>query len=123
MAAVRLPRAVSVWGPVVLWAAVIFAISSVPHLTTGLGVWDIVLRKCAHATEYAVLALLLFRALGRELPSFVVGIAYAATDELHQEFVRGRHASPFDVAMDAAGLALGLLLLHATRLWTPSRSA
>ena len=106
----------SQWGPVVLWAAVIFALSSIPSLGTGLGTWDTVLRKCAHATEYAVLALLLFRALGRELPAFAVGLAYAITDEVHQEFVRGRHASPFDVSMDAAGLALGRLLLHATGL-------
>jgi VanZ family protein len=122
MALVRLPRAVLLWAPVVLWAAVIFALSSVPNLATDLGVWDTVLRKCAHASEYAVLVLLLFRALGRELPAFLIGLAYAVTDELHQQFVRGRHASPFDVSMDAAGLALGLLLLHATRLWASSRS-
>jgi VanZ family protein len=122
MALVRLPRAVSLWAPVVVWAAVIFALSSVPNLATDLGVWDTVLRKCAHASEYAVLVLLLFRALGRELPAFLIGLAYAVTDELHQQFVRGRHASPFDVSMDAAGLALGLLLLHATRLWASSRS-
>jgi VanZ family protein len=123
MAAVRLPRTLSLWGPVVLWAAVIFAVSSVPDLATSLGVWDLVLRKCAHATEYAVLVLLLFRALARELPAFLIGLAYAASDELHQEFVRGRHASPFDVAMDAAGLSLGLLLLHVARSWAPARSA
>ena len=122
MALVRLPRAVSLWAPVVVWAAVIFALSSVPNLATDLGVWDTVLRKCAHASEYAVLVLLLFRALGRELPAFLIGLAYAVTDELHQQFVRGRHASPFDVSIDAAGLALGLLLLHATRLWASSRS-
>jgi len=94
---------------------VIFALSGVPDLGTGLGVWDTVLRKCAHASEYALLALLLFRAIGRELPTFLVGLAYAASDELHQAFVRGRHASPFDVSMDAAGLALGLLLLHTAK--------
>ena len=54
-------------------------------------------------TEYAVLALLLFRALGREVPAFPLGVAYAARDELHQAFVRGRHASPIDVAIDAVG--------------------
>jgi VanZ family protein len=122
MALVALPRRFSLWAPVVLWAAVIFTLSSIPGLATDLGVWDTILRKGAHLTEYAILALLLFRALGREVPAFVLGFAYAVSDEIHQEFVRGRHASPFDVAMDAAGLALGLLILHATRLWTPSRS-
>jgi VanZ family protein len=115
-----LPRRLSLWAPVLLWAAVIFALSAVPSLSTELGVWDTILRKGAHLSEYAILALLLFRALGREVPAFVLGFAYAVSDEIHQEFVRGRHASPFDVAVDAAGLALGLLLLHATRLRPPS---
>ena len=60
-----------------LWAAVIFALSAIPGLATDLGVWDTILRKAAHATEYAILALLLFRALGRELPAFAIGFAYA----------------------------------------------
>jgi VanZ family protein len=105
-----LPRRLTLWAPVVLWAAVIFALSSIPSLSTGLGAWDEILRKGAHATEYAILAVLLLRALGRELPAFALGVAYAATDEVHQHFVAGRHASPFDVAFDAAGVALGLLI-------------
>ena len=88
----------------------IFTLSSIPSLSSGLGSWDLVLRKCAHATEFAVLGALLLRALGRELPAFTAGVAYAATDELHQHFVRGRHSSPFDVAFDACGLAVGLIL-------------
>ena len=103
-------RALTVWMPVVVWAAVIFTFSSIPSLSSGLGTWDTVLRKGAHMTEYAILGALLYRALGREAPALAVGIAYAATDELHQHFVRGRHASPVDVAIDAVGLALGMLL-------------
>ncbi len=103
-------RALNVWLPVLAWAAVIFAFSSVPSLSSGLGAWDTVLRKGAHITEYAVLGALLYRALGREGPALAAGIAYAATDELHQHFVRGRHASPVDVAIDALGLALGMLV-------------
>jgi len=56
-----------------------------------------------------VLAVLLVRALGREAPAFALGALYAVSDEVHQSFVRGRHASPIDVAIDCAGLALGLL--------------
>jgi VanZ family protein len=103
-------RIVTVWLPVFAWAAVIFAFSSIPSLSSGLGVWDTVLRKCAHVTEYAILGALLYRALGREALALAVGIAYAATDELHQHFVRGRHASPVDVAIDAVGVALGMLV-------------
>jgi VanZ family protein len=97
------------WLPVVLWAGVIFALSSIPSLGTGLGTWDTILRKVAHTTEYAILAVLLARALGREAPALAIGIAYAASDELHQAFVRGRHASPIDVAIDIVGLLVGLL--------------
>ena len=103
-------RLLTVWLPVVIWAAVIFTFSSIPSLSTGLGTWDTILRKGAHLTEYAVLGGLLFRALGREALALAVGIAYAATDELHQYFVRGRHASPVDVAIDAVGIAVGMLL-------------
>ena len=103
-------RALTVWLPVLAWAAVIFALSSIPSLSTGFGLWDTVLRKGAHVTEYAVLGALLYRALEREAPALATGIAYAATDELHQHFVRGRHASPVDVAIDAAGVALGMLV-------------
>jgi len=81
----------------------------------------VALKVAVWAVCLAPLALLLYRALGQELPAFLVGFAYAITDEIHQAFVRGRHASPFDVAMDAAGLALGLLLLHAARLSVQSQ--
>ena len=68
MARVSRPsRLVSLWLPVVVWAAVIFALSSIPSLNSGLGTWDTVLRKAAHMTEYAILAVLLWRALGGEL--------------------------------------------------------
>ena len=95
----------------IAWAAVIFALSSIPHLGTGLGTWDTVLRKGAHVTEYAILGLLLLRAVGRELPAFLIGVAYAITDEVHQHFVQGRHAAPVDVAIDSAGILLGIVLL------------
>jgi len=103
-------RALNVWLPVLAWAAVIFAFSSIPSLSSGLGVWDTVLRKGAHVTEYAILGALLYRALEREVPALAAGIAYAATDEFHQHFVRGRHASPIDVGIDAVGVALGMIL-------------
>jgi VanZ family protein len=103
-------RALTVWLPVLAWAAVIFALSSIPSLSSGLGVWDTVLRKGAHVTEYAILGALLYRAFEREVPALAAGIAYAATDELHQHFVRGRHASPVDLGIDTVGLALGMVV-------------
>jgi len=102
-----LRRVASEWLPVVAWAGVIFAISSIPNLGTGLGVWDLVLRKLAHATEYAVLGLLLARAVAL-VPAFALGVLYAASDELHQHFVAGREGAPHDVAIDAFGVLVGL---------------
>jgi VanZ family protein len=106
---------VTVWLPVVAWAALIFALSSRPDLSTGLGVWDTILRKGAHVVEYAVLGALLARALGAGVPAFAAGVAYAVTDELHQSFVPGRHASALDVVVDAVGVALGILALERAR--------
>jgi VanZ family protein len=110
-----LQRSVSAWALVVLWAAVIFTLSSIPHLGTDLGIWDTILRKGAHMTEYAILGALLLRALERELPAFAAAVAYAITDEIHQLFVRGRHGSPVDVAIDAAGAAIGMLAARYVR--------
>ena len=108
-------RALTHWLPVVVWAAVIFTLSSIPSLSTGLGTWDLILRKCAHATEYAILAVLLVRALEREAPALALGVLYACSDELHQAFVRGRHASPIDVAIDTLGLLVGLAVWRRIR--------
>jgi VanZ family protein len=118
-----LQRRFALWAPVVIWAGVIFALSSIPSLSTGLGVWDTLLRKGAHLAEYAVLGALLLRAIGREVPAFLLGVAYAVTDEVHQHFVRGRHASPFDVAFDAAGVALGVLIVLSAETATPAKPA
>ncbi len=103
-----MPRVVSLWLPVVAWAALIFALSSISGLGTGLGNWDLLLRKLAHMAEYAVLGLLLMRALRNAPVALVLGVAYAATDEIHQHFVGGRHGAPLDVAIDTIGVALGV---------------
>jgi VanZ family protein len=94
----------------VLWAALIFTLSSIPSLSSGLGFWDLVLRKLAHAGEYALLSALLLRALARPWPALVIAIAYAGSDELHQHFVRGRVGSPWDIAIDAAGAVIGVIV-------------
>ena len=91
--------------------ALIFALSATPDLSSGLGDWDLVLRKTAHVTIYAVLWLTLARALGwrRPVVATVVALLYAGSDEWHQTFVDGRHGTPVDVAIDAVGLGLAAL--------------
>jgi VanZ family protein len=99
----------STWLPVVAWAAVIFAFSSVPSLGTDLGTWDTILRKLAHVAEYAILGALLGRAVRRPGLALALGVLYAVSDEVHQVFVEGRHGSPLDVLIDTAGIVAGLL--------------
>jgi VanZ family protein len=129
MAPMTVSRLASAWLPVLAWAGLIFALSSIPDLGTGLGGWDLALRKAAHLVEYAVLGSLLLRALSPgDQPvrdgstvtwALILGAAYATSDELHQHFVPGRQASPVDLAIDAVGVAVGVLavrLAHASRL-------
>jgi VanZ family protein len=102
------------WAPPVVLMAVIFVLSAQPDLSTGLGVWDFIGRKIVHMTEYGLLCFLWWRALRRVTATprialalaFSVSLAYAGTDELHQTFVHGRHGTPVDVAIDAAGMAV-----------------
>ncbi len=108
-------RWLRLWLPVAVWCGLIFGISSIPRLDTGWGLWDLLLRKLAHLTEYAVLAALLFRALRGSgtlslarllwLSSFLA-ILYAVTDEFHQRFVPGRTGALTDVLIDASGALL-----------------
>lgn len=108
--AVAIPTRTRLWLPVLVWAAVIFAFSAVPSLSTGLGFWDLVLRKLAHGAEFGVLGALTARWLGRPLLALAAASAYAATDELHQAFVPGRSASAADWAIDTGGVAIGVAL-------------
>lgn len=77
---------------------------------------DFPLRKMAHATEYAILALLLWFVTRHCLPAFLITVVYAATDEFHQLFVAGRSARVMDVAIDAAGAVVMLFIV-----WLVSR--
>ena len=103
------------WLPVAAWAAFIFALSSIPDLGTGLGGWDLALRKLAHTAEFAILGALLLRATQRPGLAFTLGVLYAVGDELHQTFVPGRQGSAVDIAIDAVGVACGVLLWQKAR--------
>ena len=89
----------SAWLPVVAWAAVIFAFSSVPSLGTDLGTWDLILRKCAHLAEYAILGALLTRATRAPALAVLLAGVYAVTDEVHQTFVEGRIGAPLPIPL------------------------
>jgi VanZ family protein len=99
---------------------VIFLFSAQSDLSTGLGTWDLILRKAAHMTEYGLLWFLWHRALGYRRPAVAaaIAIAYAATDELHQHFVTGRHGTPVDVLIDATGVGIAYLVWRRVRRGT-----
>jgi VanZ family protein len=103
--------------------AVIFwfsARSVLPHVPDAR--LDFLVKKTAHALEYAGLAGLLWRAVARTWPrlrgerwagllTWVATVTYAASDEFHQQFVPGRTASERDVLIDALGAALMLVMI------------
>jgi VanZ family protein len=108
--ALTTPRSAwSAWLPVLAWAAVIFAFSAIPSLSSGLGAWDLLLRKLAHITEYAILGALLLRATRRPGLALALAALYAVSDEVHQHVVEGRHAAALDVVIDSAGALVGIL--------------
>jgi VanZ family protein len=115
-------RAALRWGPPLAWMALIFVLSAQSQLPSAPSPWlDTLAKKAAHATEYAVLALLLLRALdpqriGRGRPflaaaAALLAVLYALSDELHQALVPGRHPAATDVLIDAAGAALAVILV------------
>lgn len=87
-------------------------------------------RKCAHLSEYAVLAMLVWRARRRHLritthswpwpaaaEALWFAVLYAATDELHQTFVPSREGCLRDVCIDSSGAVAGLFLLWLVGRW------
>jgi VanZ family protein len=133
---------IKAWLPVFLWMAVMFFgstdLMSAEHTSrflTPLLLWwnpDIspvaiaqihyFVRKAAHLTEYAILAMLLWRALRGWIDEFwrrvVLTLAwamiFAAADEFHQSFVASRTASLGDVLLDCSGALLGLMICATT---------
>lgn len=129
------------YGPLILWAALIFIGSTdllsaantggvltrpllwlFPNLSeTTAKIIQFCVRKAGHLTEYAILALLAaraFRTSSRELlrqrwfwACLLLVIAYSLTDEFHQSFVPSRTASIYDCLIDSFGGLTALVLL------------
>ena len=97
----------------------IFVLSAQPDLDSGLGTIDLIGRKIVHFCEYALLCWLWWRVFEPELGAsraalvaFLISSGYAATDELHQVFVEGRHGAPLDWVIDSAGAGVAALRLR-----------
>ena len=107
------PSRLALWAPVAAWMAVIFVASSrpVPASVSRIPDW------ISHPIAYAILAVLLARALAGGLGAAVpvataagavaLAFAYGVTDEWHQSFVPGRFAEAADLIKNLAGAVLG----------------
>ena len=109
------------WLPVAAYMALIFYLSSLPHPDENLPkfLFEKVSDKVLHVIEYAVLAVLCYRAFRRAAGPFVMRHAvvlaimtasfYGVTDEVHQAFVPFRTATWLDWAADTAGGVIGVI--------------
>jgi VanZ family protein len=110
-------RFIAAWLPVIAWAGLIFAFSAQPNLRFVADQnLDFLVRKAGHMGVFGILALLLWRALAGTTAwrwpwawALAVTVLYAATDEIHQGFVAGRHESAVDVGIDAAGALIAVV--------------
>lgn len=146
----HLPGFLRYWLPVLLWCGVIFGFSTdagsthrTSRILRPILRWfnpniseeairrvQFGVRKASHVAEYAVLALLFWRARRRPEQNdgrpwnwreagqaFAFAVLFAISDEVHQVFVPSRQAQVSDVFVDSLGAALGLLALRAYGRW------
>ena len=83
---------------------------------------QLIVRKCGHLTEYAILVTLLWRVLRHHWQrvrtdfwrpatvALVMAVIFAMTDEFHQSFFPSRTATVHDVLIDTMGAIAGLLI-------------
>jgi len=86
---------------------------------------DVLVRKTAHITEYGILASLVYGSFAEQQPFrwrlrqaiWCIGIVglYSLTDEFHQRYVPGRHASLVDCAIDIAGATIAIIMIFEAR--------
>lgn len=110
------------WVPFLLWAALIFLVSSRPTIPVAL---DRGLDKVAHFGAYTLGGLALGHARRHTgLPlalAAALGGVYALSDEYHQSMVPGRAAEFADWVADALGVLFGLFIHHSWRRWHHQR--
>lgn len=107
------------WLPVLFWCAGIYFLSGIPSLRSELpDGWDLILRKLAHITEYAVLTFLFFRAASQSIGkrraiayAALFALTFALSDEYHQTFIAGRSGNAVDVTIDSLGIFLAVFLI------------
>jgi VanZ family protein len=137
-----IPDWIRAWWPALVWAGVIFMLSTdtfssehtgsvleplmkwiYPRLTEEqFDAIHHVIRKSAHFTEYFIFYLWLYRGVRgmRQgwrwtwgVGAWFLAAVYACLDEVHQAFVASRTASPYDSLLDSIGAFFALLAVWA----------
>ena len=124
-------RKIVYWSLLIIWMIIICVMSNQPatvsdsqsigvlYLFSKVGIningifgelANFVVRKCAHFTEYMILALLAFNVIKLYfnikqvvILTIVFVFLYACSDEIHQLFVLGREGAIRDVIIDTCG--------------------
>jgi VanZ family protein len=121
------------WLPAILIMGAIYVFSSIPSYEMPNFAWaDTLVKKGGHMLGYGLLALAYMWGLRAACPActcaitgggqawersdpkrsaiaaWLLALLYACSDEFHQIFVAGRHASLLDVGIDAIGAAIAL---------------
>lgn len=101
--------------PLVLWTALMIAVSSTPgKKLPEVGLWNF--DKFAHTIEYFIFSFLLFRylyldknvSLAKAIKlGIIIGIAYGGLDELHQMLIPNRMCTWQDFVADTIGVLTG----------------
>jgi VanZ family protein len=149
-----LTAGVATWAPVAAWVTIIFSLSSDRFSDTNTAAWmlrfpfiaalglppnmlaaaNVIVRKCAHFVEYAVLSALTFRAVRTTWPRrtpaqlvllvVAVAVACATLDELRQYLLTvSRNGTPKDVVLDVVGASAGAVVVAAYLYRRPRRRA
>lgn len=123
------PSGAALWGPVVAYMGLIFALSSLSAPPSPADVND----KLQHFVFYGGLAALTLRATSggtlagvtvtTALLAWAITTAYGASDEFHQSFVPGRSAELADLVADGLGAAAAVVVLGASGIIARSRRA
>ena len=135
-----IPGWIRAWWPALVWGCVIFSLSTdsfssehtasilrtvlhwlIPSLSEDwLELWNHIIRKCAHFTEYFIFYVLLFRGIRGErrgwrvtwaFVALFIAAGYSALDEIHQSFVASRTASVWDSLLDSAGAFAAMVVV------------
>ena len=108
------------WVPVILYAVLIFIISSIPQPPQGLPSIPY-LDKVLHLIEYSIFGFLLYRAFINSDNKFLVkyciffsiltAVCYGLSDEYHQLFVPTREFDLYDLLFDGIGASISVMIL------------